>query len=223
MISRWWWGPKTAGGYGTRTATSGRWTERALDTPCSAPKTRRSSRSARGSSAPTPTGATSSRGLVERFRVLFWNYRGVGVSELPRWPGFHALDVHYDELGMEANARDLHAILDAEQVASSALVSHSMGVQVVLDTYQMDQERFAGLVSIAGAYRTPLRTFYGTDLSARVVPYALPLLHLFPRVTLLAWRAALRGPCPIPSDAHCASSGTRPHARTWRGTSSTSR
>lgn len=133
-------------------------------------------------------------GLTDTYRVLVWNYRGVGVSDLPREPGFHALNVRTNELTIEANARDLRVILDVEDVASTVIAGHSMGVQTALDAYRQFPERVAGLVSIAGAYRSPLRTFYGTDVSARLVPVALPLLHALPRVTLLAWRAAIASP-----------------------------
>lgn len=136
--------------------------------------------------------------LVDDYRVLVWNYRGIGVSELPRWPGFHALNIDHEDLGIEACARDLHAIFEAEGIEHAVLVGHSMGVQVVLESYRQEPQRFAGLVSMAGAYCTPLRTFYGTDITGRLAPYALPLLHLLPRVTLLAWRSALHGPLSYP-------------------------
>ena len=62
----------------------------------------------------------------------------------------------------------------------------------------------SALVAIAGPYRTPLRTFYGTDLTARLAPVALPLLHAFPRITLLAWRALLRNPLNYALGVHIA-------------------
>lgn len=142
--------------------------------------------------------------LENDYRVLVWNYRGIGVSDLPRWPGFHALAISPEELGIEANARDLELILDVEGITRAVAVGHSMGVQVILESYRRFPERIAGLVSIAGPYRTPLRTFYGTDLSARLVPFALPLLHALPRVTLLAWRGLVHNPLAYPVGRHVA-------------------
>ena len=136
--------------------------------------------------------------LTDDFRVLVWNYRGIGVSELPRAPGFHAYAVGDEDLTIEANARDLECVLDDAGIERAALVGHSMGVQVVLESYRRMPERIGAMVCIAGPYRTPLRTFYRTDLSARLAPVALPLLHLLPRVTLLGWRALFRNPLAYP-------------------------
>jgi pimeloyl-ACP methyl ester carboxylesterase len=136
--------------------------------------------------------------LTDRFRVLVWNYRGIGVSELPRAPGFHAYAIADEDLTIEANARDLECVLDHAGIDHAALVGHSMGVQVVLESYRRFPHRVDAMVCIAGPYRTPLRTFYRTDLSARLAPVALPLMHLLPRVTLLGWRALLRNPLAYP-------------------------
>jgi pimeloyl-ACP methyl ester carboxylesterase len=127
-------------------------------------------------------------------RLIVWNYRGIGVSELPRPPGFHAVRVSPDDLSIEVNAKDLHAILDAESAGRVVLVGHSMGVQVMLEAYERYPERIAALVSLAGPYETPLRTFYGTNASAVLAPVALPLLHLLPRTSLLAWRGLVHNP-----------------------------
>lgn len=141
-------------------------------------------------------------GLTPRYRVLVWNYRGVGVSDLPRNPGFHAVNLSPKDLSVEANAKDLGVILDQEGITDTVLIGHSMGVQTALEAYRRFPQPVAGLVSLAGTYRSPLRTFYGTDLSARIVPVALPLLHVFPRATLLLWRALIRSPASYPAARH---------------------
>jgi pimeloyl-ACP methyl ester carboxylesterase len=137
-------------------------------------------------------------GLAESYRVLMWNYRGIGVSGLPRNPGFHAYAIRDSDLSIEVNVRDLGAVLNDAGIERAALIGHSMGVQVILEAYREFAERVTALIAIAGPYRTPLRTFYGTDISARLAPLALPMLHAFPRVSLLAWRALLRNPLAYP-------------------------
>ena len=132
--------------------------------------------------------------LESDYRLLIWNYRGIGVSELPRPPGYHAVRITDEELGIESNARDLHVIFEAEGIERAALVGHSMGVQVALDAYRQFPEHVSAIISLAGPYRTPLRTFYGTDLSSRLMPVALPLLHALPRLSLLGWRALVHNP-----------------------------
>jgi pimeloyl-ACP methyl ester carboxylesterase len=142
--------------------------------------------------------------LCDSHRVLVWNYRGIGVSELPRPPGFHAYAIADEDLTIEANARDLEIVMHDAGIERATLIGHSMGVQVVLEAYRRYPNRVDAMVCIAGPYRTPLRTFYRTDLSARLMPIALPLLHALPRVTLLGWRALLRNPFTYPAGVHIA-------------------
>lgn len=194
MISRWWWGPKTGGQIWRKDrwvrsydGTKIRYT--LLGDP-SAPVVTLCA----GWLCPDTYWKYLAPALEPHFRVLVWNYRGIGVSDLPRNPGFHAYAIDDSELSIEANARDLSCVLDHAGIERTALVGHSMGVQVILEGFRQFPERVAALVAIAGPYRTPLRTFYGTDISARLAPLALPLLHALPRVTLLAWRALMLNP-----------------------------
>jgi pimeloyl-ACP methyl ester carboxylesterase len=194
VISRWWWGPKTEG----QIWRKDRWVRSYDGTKI---------RYTLLGDPPAPVVALCAGFLcpdtywkylvpvlTERYRVLVWNYRGIGVSDLPRNPGFHAYAIDDSELSIEANARDLSHVLDDAGIEHVALVGHSMGVQVILESFRQFPERVTALVALAGPHRTPLRTFYGTDLTARLAPVALPMLHAFPRVTLLAWRALLRNP-----------------------------
>ncbi len=197
MISRWWWKPKTAGqiwekdrsvrsfdGATIRYCVRGNGPVVAL---CA------------GFLCPDTYWKYIVPALEDSYRFIIWNYRGIGVSELPRPPGFHALAIRPDELSVEVNAKDLLAILDHEGIDRAALVGHSMGVQVILEAYARDADRITGLISIAGPYETPLRTFYGTDLTSRLEPLLLPLLHALPRTSLVAWRAIVHNPLAYPA------------------------
>ena len=208
MISRWWWGPKHGGELWPKDRSIRSFDGTTIRYTLLGPQLQ-------GAVAPVVSMCAGFLcpdtywryivpALANDSRVLVWNYRGIGVSDLPRWPGFHALQISPAELGIEANARDLELILDAERIDRTALVGHSMGVQVILESYRRFPERISSLISLAGAYRTPLRTFYGTDLSARVVPFALPLLHTLPRVTLLAWRGLVHNPLTYHAGRHIA-------------------
>jgi pimeloyl-ACP methyl ester carboxylesterase len=156
--------------------------------------------------------------LEQERRVIVWNYRGIGVSGLPRDPGFHARGITDDDITIEANARDLEAVLDAEGIEEAALIGHSMGCQVVFEAFRRRPPASPALVLLAGPYRTPLRTFYGSDLAARLAPLALPFAHLLPRTTLLAWRALLGGPLSYPVGVHVLRAiGPRASADDMRG------
>jgi pimeloyl-ACP methyl ester carboxylesterase len=140
--------------------------------------------------------------LESDHRVLIWNYRGIGVSGLPRNPGFHAREIDEHELSIENNAKDLDAILEAEGLDEAVFLGHSMGCQVAFEAYRRRPPRSRGLVMVAGPYRTPLRTFYGTDIGARIAPFTLPWVHLLPRTTLVAWRALFSSPLTYPVGQH---------------------
>jgi pimeloyl-ACP methyl ester carboxylesterase len=198
VISRWWWGPKTGGEIWPKD----RWIRSFDGTkicytvlgPQNAPVVTFCA----GFLCPDTYWRHIVPPLAEKYRVIVWNYRGIGASELPRNPGFHAYAIADDDLGIEANARDLWVILEKESIERTVLVGHSMGCQVALESYRQFPERIAAMALIAGPYNTPFRTFYGTDLSGRLLPVALPLLHLLPRVTLLAWRLMLHNPASFP-------------------------
>jgi pimeloyl-ACP methyl ester carboxylesterase len=201
---RWWYGPKTAGqiwdkdrSVASYDGTEIRYT---LLGPADAPVVALCA----GFVCPDTYWKYLVPALERDRRVLVWNYRGIGVSGLPRDPGFHARDVRDHEMTIEANARDLEVILDTERIEDAALVGHSMGCQVVFEAYRRQPDRYNALVLIAGPYRTPLRTFYRTDISAKIAPLALPFAHLLPRTTLLAWRALLSSPLTFPVGVHIA-------------------
>ena len=202
VIARWWYGPKTAGqlwekdrSVGSFDSTEIRYTVRG---PADAPVVVLCA----GFVCPDTYWKYLVPALESDHRVIVWNYRGIGVSGLPRPPGFHARDIAEDELSVENNARDLEAILDAESIDAAVLVGHSMGCQVVFEAYRRRPPRYRGLVALAGPYRTPLRTFYGTDASARIAPLTLPFVHLLPRVTLVGWRLAFDSPLAYPVGKH---------------------
>lgn len=202
MLGRWWWRPKTEGQLWPKDRSirsfDGTKIRYTILGPASAPVVTMCA----GFLCPDTYWKYLVPGLTPTYRVLVWNYRGVGVSDLPRDPGFHALGVRPEELSIEANARDLGVIWEEEGIERTVLVGHSMGTQTTLEAYRRYPERVAALVSLAGPYRSPLRTFYGTDLAARSAPVALPLLHVFPRVTLLLWRALIRSPLAYPAGRH---------------------
>jgi 3-oxoadipate enol-lactonase len=217
MISRWWWGPKTGGELWPKDQSIRSFDGTTIRYTLLGPPETPVIAFCAGFLCPDTYWRYIVPALEDEYRLLVWNYRGTGVSELPRWPGFHAFAIDDDELGIEANARDLKRILDAEDIGGAALVGHSMGTQVVLEAFRRFPERVAALVSLAGAYRSPLRTFYGTDLSGRLAPIALPLLHAFPRVTLVAWRALVHNPLAYPAGRLVRAIGPRTKAEDMKG------
>ncbi len=95
--------------------------------------------------------------LRDRYRVLCWDYRGIGQSLLP--PGGA-------ELAMPRHARDILAILDRLGIARAVFVGWSMGVQVSLEAARREPARVAGLVALLGTYGQPFRTAFPAPVSA---------------------------------------------------------
>lgn len=127
--------------------------------------------------------------LVTRHRVVVWDLRGLGLSGMPRAPGYRASNLSPDDFTMDKQARDLAAIFDAEGIDSAALVGHSMGGQVALEAYRLMPARVSAIVMLTAPFESPLKTFYGRDFNnlfraARAAVGAMPR----PPV-VLAWRA----------------------------------
>ena len=100
--------------------------------------------------------------LRQYFRVITWDYRGTGRSEL----------AHPDaDVTMQAHASDLLAVLDATGVGRAVVVGWSMGCQVGLEAIRQRPGAVRGLVLLSGSYGRP---FHDSALH-RVAP-ALPLL-----------------------------------------------
>jgi pimeloyl-ACP methyl ester carboxylesterase len=124
-----------------------------------------------------------------RARVILWDYRGHGMSSPPR---------HLWNVTVGAHARDLLAVLDAAGVETAVLAGHSMGVQVILEFYRRHPERVAGLIPICGTYGYPLRTFYGTPWSGRVLKPMLKRGERFPEAVGRVLKPLFLSPLAVP-------------------------
>jgi len=97
-------------------------------------------------------------------RVICWDYRGHGGSELP---------THLSRISIGAYCRDLKAVLDKLEVEKAVLLGHSMGVQVILEFYRRYPERVAALLPVCGTSAHAFRKFYGMPWTERFLPPAL--------------------------------------------------
>lgn len=122
-------------------------------------------------------------------RVLVMDTRGHGASGLPRSPGYRARNISRDDMDLPRVSQDFIELCDATGVTDAVFVGHSMGVQVIFETYRLAPERFAGIVAVAGPYENPLKTFYGRSEAHRLFPVGQLALQTIPRFLLPAWRA----------------------------------
>jgi pimeloyl-ACP methyl ester carboxylesterase len=134
--------------------------------------------------------------LARKYRVLIWNYRGSGVSGMPREPGYRARNYTVEDFTCDRYARDLKEILDHEGIDEAVLLGHSMGTQVILEAYRLMPGRVRALVSITGPYASPIQTFYNATVAPRLFPIVSVILSRGTFKPL--WRALFRSPIPHP-------------------------
>ncbi|MHB8512814.1 MAG: alpha/beta fold hydrolase [Actinomycetota bacterium] len=129
-------------------------------------------------------------------RVLIWNYRGAGVSGMPREPGFRSRGVKVDDFAIEKYAKDLETILDHEGFEEVVLLGHSMGTQVCLEAYRLMPERVKAFISISGPYSSPVRTFYNFALFPKVFAALRTGFRITPRPAERIWSGFFKTPLP---------------------------
>ncbi|MEW5854903.1 MAG: alpha/beta hydrolase [Myxococcota bacterium] len=124
--------------------------------------------------------------------VVIWDYRGHGDSGPPP---------HKDAVTMEDNAADLRAVMDAAGFSSAVLVGHSMGSQVVLETYRNYPDRVAALVPVLGTFGRAIDTFFNTHLVSKVFPFAFSVVQTLPNPIQATVRLASRSKLTLPAAA----------------------
>ena len=127
------------------------------------------------------------RYLIEDFgpdrTVVIWDYRGHGLSDLPRG------GVHF---GIEDCADDAAAVSQAAGVEQAVFFGHSLGVQVALETQRRHPRLTRALVPVLGSYGHPLATFFNSALPGKLFPYIRELGMSAPRLISDTNRALAR-------------------------------
>jgi pimeloyl-ACP methyl ester carboxylesterase len=116
--------------------------------------------------------------------VVHFHYRGHGRSPSPRDPRrVEIVDLSKDLLGV------LEAAIP--QGGKVAILGHSMGVQVALETYRRHPDRVSSLGLLCGSYGTPLRTFRGKQTLEQLLPWISFAVNQIPSVVSSVWRSLL--------------------------------
>jgi pimeloyl-ACP methyl ester carboxylesterase len=133
--------------------------------------------------------------LSRKYRVLIWNYRGMGVSGMPKEPGYRARNYSVEDFTVDRYAKDLKAILDHEGIEQAVVLGHSMGTQVALEAYRMMPDRITAIVSITGPFASAINSLYNTTFAPRLFPAGLVLARTVARPL---WRALFKMPFTHP-------------------------
>jgi pimeloyl-ACP methyl ester carboxylesterase len=145
--------------------------------------------------------------LLDRYRVVVLNYRGVGASTDPRPLGHRARNVRASDYTIERFAGDVGAVMEAEDARAATVLGHSMGVQVALEVWRQQHDladaaerasRVAALVLVTGPYASPLADFYGTSIGTYLFPFAYLGLPLLPRPVQKLIPELVRLPIALP-------------------------
>ena len=125
----------------------------------------------------------------KRARMVVWDYRGHGSSEIPRHPS---------HMTIGAYCGDLKAVMDALSIEKTVLIGHSMGVQVILEFYRRYPERVMGLIPVCGTYGYPFTTFYDRPWTGKVLAPLLYSGEKHARLVERLLKPLLGTPVPIP-------------------------
>ena len=117
-------------------------------------------------------------GLGSELSLAHFHYRGHGRSGAPRDP---------DRIDISAHASDANAVRRALGNPDVMLVGHSLGTQVVLETYRQAPERVKGIVLVCGSFGRVTHTFKGSDMLAGVLPDLIAFVGRHPQIGRALW------------------------------------
>ncbi|MFK8137362.1 MAG: alpha/beta fold hydrolase [Bdellovibrionales bacterium] len=90
----------------------------------------------------------------QNYKVIVIDYRGHHLSESP---------ADYEDLNVDAIAKDIKAVCDHLKVEKLSFWGHSFGSPAVLRAYDMYPEMFENLVLINGFATNPMKGMFGLD------------------------------------------------------------
>ena len=93
--------------------------------------------------------------------VTHWHYRGHGRSAPPADP---------ERISVEQHAADLMRVRESVGNPPAILVGHSMGCQVILESYRQNPENVRALILICGTFGKVTATFRGLPILDMVLP-----------------------------------------------------
>ena len=122
-------------------------------------------------------------------RVICWDYRGHGRSDVPR---------DLDTFKVPCYAGDLLAVMDHAGVDQAVLIGFSMGVQVIFEFYRDHSGRVSALVPLNGPCSDPFEAFGTSELFTRAYTAVLNHYIQHPNLLELVGIPLLRSPIAWP-------------------------
>lgn len=115
-------------------------------------------------------------------QVITWDYPYHGESGPAGDPG---------EIRVESLAKHWKSLMNHLGVEDAALIGHSMGVQVMLESYRLYPEKVRAMISVAGPYGQVVGHLYGTPVGFYLLTVIDALVKTQPALAQTLWRLAV--------------------------------
>lgn len=123
--------------------------------------------------------------LKKNHQIIQFDYRGHNASKSPK---------KSENLTIKNCAKDLKVVLDSLGIQKAILLGHSMGVNVILQFYDLFPEKVDGMVAICGTIKNPFKTMFNTEFSQAGFEF-LKLMYLkFPEQFSKMWGKSIANP-----------------------------
>ncbi len=119
------------------------------------------------------------------YRIVTWDYRGHGKSELKRNPKNYTVP---------ALVHDLEAVVEALEIPPAVFIGHSLGAQVILEYYRRHPRQVAAFISAYGTFGHLMDYFYNSTFSPLIFRLVYYLGTTFPKQSNLISRFFLSSP-----------------------------
>ena len=132
------------------------------------------------------------KNFSENYQVFTFDYRAHHKSERP---------MDYDQINIEALAKDLHSLMDHLQIQKASVWGHSFGTQVILRSYDLKPEYFESLVFINGFASDPIAGMFGNGAASRAFDLIKRGFDMAPETLSYLWKMAVTNPISMQASA----------------------
>jgi len=116
--------------------------------------------------------------LADVAPLTHWHYRGHGRSAPPADP---------DRIDIPAHGADLTSVRMSKGDPPCVLIGHSMGCQVLLESYRNHPDNVRAIILVCGSYGKVTSTFHGGPILEMILPKLLGIAEKSPDLVRAVW------------------------------------
>jgi pimeloyl-ACP methyl ester carboxylesterase len=128
------------------------------------------------------------RHFSKSYQTIYMDYRGHQKTPIPK---------DRSHLSIDAIAQDFKSLLEHLGIKSATFVGHSMGVQILLRTYDRFPEMFDRLILINGFAKNPLSVNKGGELGVEALRLFGEAQKQLPETTNFIWKWLATNPLSL--------------------------